>query len=98
MKYKADGTLDKYKAWLVAKGFSWREGIAYEDTFAPIAKMSAIELVLAIAAQYGWKVHQMDMKSAFLNGDLEEEVPPGFKVVDKEHQAWKLMKDLYGLK
>jgi hypothetical protein len=57
VKYKADGTLDKYKERLVAKGFSQREGIDYEKTFAPTAKMSTIRLVLAMAAQQGWKVH-----------------------------------------
>jgi hypothetical protein len=74
VKYKADGTLDKYKAQLVAKGFSQREGIDYEETFSPTTKMSTIQLVLAMVTQFGWKVHQMDVKSAFLNGDLEEEV------------------------
>jgi hypothetical protein len=57
VKYKVDGTLDKYKAWLVAKGFSQREGIDYEETFSPIAKMSTIHLILAMVAQQGWKVH-----------------------------------------
>jgi len=88
VQYKADETLDKYKACLVARGFSQKEGIDYEETFAPIAKMSTIRLVLALAAQFNWKVHQMDVKSAFLNGDLQEEVymtqPPGFKVAGQE--------------
>lgn len=102
VKYKAYGTLDKYKDRLVVKGFSQREGIDYEETFAPIAKMSTIRLVLAMAAQCGWTVHQMDVKSAFLNGELQEELymtqPPGFKVARKEHQVLKLGKALYGLK
>jgi hypothetical protein len=102
VKYKADGTLDKYIAQLVAKGFSQQEGIDYEETFAPTTKMSTIRLVLAMAAQFGWKVHQMDVKSAFLNGDLQEEVymyqQQGFQVLGKEHLVCRLKKALYGLK
>lgn len=102
VKYKADETLDRYKDRLVTKGFSQIEGIDYEETFSPTAKMSTIRLVLDIAAQFGWKVHQMYVKSAFLNGDLQEEVymtqPPGFKVPGKEHQVCRLVKTLYGLK
>ena len=94
--------MDKYKARLVAKSFSQRQGIDYEETFAPTTKMSTIRLVLAMAAQFGWKVHQIDVKSAFLNGDLHEEVymtqPPGFKVAGKEHRDLSLVKVLYGLK
>eukprot|EP00253_Pinus_taeda_P009525 PITA_09525 len=102
VKYKADGTLDKYKARLVARGFSQKEGIDYKKTFAPTAKMSTIRLVLALVAQFNWKVHQMDVKSAFLNGDLQEEVymtqPPVFKVAGQEQKVCRLVKALYGLK
>lgn len=66
MKYNANGTLDKYKAHLVARGFSQKEGIDYEETFAPKTKMSTIRLVLALVAQVSWKVDQMDVKSVFL--------------------------------
>jgi hypothetical protein len=102
VKYKANGTLDKYKERLVVKGFSQQEGIDYEETFAPTTKMSAIRLVLAMATQQGWKVHQMDVKISFLNGDLKEVVymcqPKGFQVAGKEHLACRLKKALYGLK
>ena len=102
VKYKADGTIDKYKARLVARGFSQKEGIDYEETFAPTAKMSTIRLVLALAAQFNWKVHQMDVKSAFLYSDLQEEVymmqPSGFKVAGQEQKVCRLAKAIYGLK
>jgi len=73
-KYKADGSLDKHKARLVAKGFAQKEGVDYEEIFAPTAKWATIWTLLALAAQNGWKVHQMDVKTAFLNGDLKENV------------------------
>eukprot|EP00253_Pinus_taeda_P027623 PITA_27623 len=80
----------------------WKEGIDYEETFAPTAKLSTIRLVLALAAQFKWKVHQMGVKSAFLNGDLQEEVymtqPPGFKIAGQEQKVCRLAKALYGLK
>ena len=81
-KYGPDGKVDKHKARLVAKGFSQVEGIDYTETFAPVAKMNSIRLVLSLAASYKWEVHQMDVKSAFLHGDLHEEIymeqPPSF--------------------
>ena len=70
IKYNQKGELEKYKARLVAKGFAQQEGLDYEETFAPTAKWNTIRLTLALAAQKGWKVHQMDVKSAFLNEDL----------------------------
>jgi hypothetical protein len=102
IKYKENGEIDKYKARLVTKGFAQKEGIDYEETFAPTAKWNTIRVVLALAAQNGWKVHQMDVKSAFLNGDLQEDVymtqPPGFEVSGQEKKVCKLIKALYGLK
>eukprot|EP00253_Pinus_taeda_P012581 PITA_12581 len=101
-KYKVDGSLDKHKARLVAKGFAQKEGVDYEETFAPIAKWATIRTLFALAAQNGWKVHQMDVKTAFLNGDLKENVfmsqHEGFAVKGHEHKVCKLVKSLYGLK
>jgi hypothetical protein len=102
IKYNQHGEIDKYKARLVAKGFAQLEGIDYEETFAPTAKWNTICLTLALAAQKGWKIHQMDVKIAFLNGGLQEDVymqqPPGFELAGQEHKVCKLIKDLYGLK
>ena len=73
-KFSAIGSVDKHKARLVAKGFSKVPGIDYTETFALVTKMNFIWLTLAIVAAHGWVVHQMDVKSAFLNGDLYEEI------------------------
>jgi hypothetical protein len=73
-KLKRDeaGAIIKYKARLVARGFVQREGIDFDDTFAPVARMESVRLLFALAAQEGWRVHHMDIKSVFLNGDLNE--------------------------
>jgi hypothetical protein len=85
---------------LVAKGFSQQEGIAYEENFAPTTKMSTIRLVLNMTTQNGWKLYHMDMKSVFLNGDLEEEVymyqPQVFQVSRKDLMVYRVKKALYG--
>jgi len=73
-KYKANGSLDKHKARLVAKGFAQKEGVDYEETFSPTTKWATIWTLFALAAQNDWNVHQMDVKTAFLNGDLKENV------------------------
>ena len=101
-KYKADGSLDKHKARLVAKGFAQKEGVDNEEIFAPTAKWATIWTLFALAAQKGWKVHQKDVKNAFLNKDLKEKVfmsqPEGFVVKGQEHKVCKLVKSLHGLK
>jgi hypothetical protein len=75
-KLKRDeaGAIVKHKARLVAHGFVQREGIDFDDTFAPVARMGSVRLLFALVAQEGWRVHHMDIKSAFLNDDLKEEV------------------------
>jgi hypothetical protein len=103
-KLKRDevGAIIKHKARLVARGFLQREGIDFDDAFAPVARMDSVRLLLELAAQEGWRVHHMDVKSAFLNGDLKEEVyvhqPPGFAIPDKEGKVLRLHKALYGLR
>ena len=74
IKHAADGSIDKYKAQFVARGFSQKEGIDYTETFAPVARYSTIRLIISLASTMGWKLHQMDVKTAFLNGVVEEEV------------------------
>ena len=69
-----DGQIECYKAHLVAQGFSQVKGIDYNKTFAPITKFNSIRLLLALSARFNWEIHQMDVKSAFLNGKLEEEI------------------------
>jgi hypothetical protein len=101
-KLKPDGTIDKYKARLVAKGFRQRENIDFFDTFSPVTRITSIRVLISIAAIFNLVVHQMDVKTAFLNGDLEEEIymeqPEGFVVHGQETKVCKLEKSLYGLK
>ncbi|PKU70208.1 Retrovirus-related Pol polyprotein from transposon TNT 1-94 [Dendrobium catenatum] len=101
-KLKSDGTLDRYKARLVAQGFNQQFGIDYKDTFSPVEKMPTIRILLTVALHRGWSVFQFDVSNAFLHGTLHEEVymkqPQGF--VDKQfpHHVCKLHKTIYGLK
>jgi hypothetical protein len=100
-KYASDGSVERHKARLVAKGFSQVEGIDYNETFSPVEKMNSIHLVLALAASHKWEVHQMDVKSAFLHRDLQEEIymeqPPSY-VQNDSSLVCHLKKSLYGLK
>jgi hypothetical protein len=102
VKYAADGSIEKHKACFVARGFSQVEGIDYDETFAPVARYTSIRTVMAIVAEMGWRIHQMDVKTAFLNGILEEEVyieqPQGFELYGRESHVCRLWKALYGLK
>ena len=101
-KTDSDGIITRNKARLVAKGYSQQEGIDYDETYAPVARLEAIRMFLAYAAHKKFKVFQMDVKSAFLNGELEEEVyveqPPGFVDPKYPNHVYRLDKALYGLK
>ena len=70
-KKNAKGEVKRYKARLVEKGYSQRAGINYDEVFAPVARLETVRLIISLAAQNSWKIHQMDVKSAFLNGKLE---------------------------
>ncbi|RVW75988.1 Retrovirus-related Pol polyprotein from transposon TNT 1-94 [Vitis vinifera] len=101
-KMKVDGSIDKYKARLVIKGDRQTEGLDYFDTYSPVTRINSIRMVLAIAALRNLEIHQMDVKTAFLNGDLDEEIymeqPEGFSAPGQEKKVCKLVKSLYGLK
>ncbi|GKE28233.1 zinc finger, CCHC-type containing protein [Tanacetum coccineum] len=94
--------IDKFKARLVIQGFGQKERIDYFDTYVPISRITTIRLLLALAAIHNLVIHQMDVKTTFLNGDLDEEVymkqPRGFVMSGNEHKVCKLVKSLYGLK
>jgi hypothetical protein len=102
IKHVAHRSIEKHKAIFVARGFSQNEGIDYEETFSPVARYTSIRTIIALAAKMKWKLHQMDVKTTFLNGVIEEEVyieqPQGFEVEDRKTHVCRLKKALYGLK
>ena len=102
IKQKSDGSIERYKAHLVAKGFKQRYGLDYEDTFSPVVKPTTIRVLLSMALTHGWHLRQLDMQNAFLHGVLEEEVfmrqPPGYEDSTKPGYLCRLDKALYGLK
>lgn len=101
-KLNEKGEIDKCKARLVAKGYAQEKGVDYNEVFAPVARWDTIRMVIALAARNGWKLFQLDVKSAFLHGELKEDVyiaqPPGYVVKGEEEKVYKLKKALYGLK
>jgi len=101
-KYDSQGNVERFKARLVAKGFTQREGIDYNETFSPVSCKDSFRIIMALVAHYDLELHQMDVKTAFLHGDLEENVymaqPKGFVVEGKERMGCRLKKSIYGLK
>jgi hypothetical protein len=101
-KLRPDGTIERYKARLVAKGYTQKEGEDFLDTYSPVARLTTIQVLLSLAASHGLVIHPMDVKTAFLNRELEEEIyidhPDGFVANGQEGMVCKLLKSLYGLK
>ena len=97
---KDDGTIDKYKARLVVKGFWQKEGLDYFDTYLPLTRITSIRMLIALAAVYSLEIHQIDVKTKFLNGELEEEIyieqPEGFVVPGKEKKVCKVWSNHVG--
>jgi transposase InsO family protein len=102
LKRDEQGAIVRYKARLVAKGYVQRQGVDFDEVFAPVARLESVRLLLVVAVHQGWQVHHMDVKSAFLNGELLEEVyvsqPPGFVDDNHKNKVYRLHKALYGLR
>ena len=102
IKLNQEGDIQKHKARLVARGFTQKPGIDFYETFSSVARLDTIRTVIVVAAQRKWKIFQLDVKSTFLNGKLDEEIyveqPQGFFVQRGEQKVYRLKKSLYGLK
>jgi hypothetical protein len=102
IKHVADGSVEKYKARFLARGFSQVEGIDYEETFAPVARYTSIRTIIALTISMGWEPHQIDVKTTFLNGEIEDEFYieqlEGFVIHDDKSHVCRLKKSMYGLK
>lgn len=102
LKKDADGNIVKHKARLVVKGYVQEKGVDFDEVFAPVTRLEIARLLLALAAKDSWEVHHLDVKTAFLNGEISEEVYvaqlEGFVKKGKEKQVYRLIKPLYGLR
>ena len=102
IKHIVDGSFERHKTRFVARGFSQVEGIDYEETFSPVARYTYIQMIISPIESMGWRVYQMDVKTPFLNGEIEEEVyikqPDGFVIHEKESHVCRLKMALYGIK
>ena len=102
VKFNPDGFVVRLNAYLVAKGYALTYGVDYSNTYSPVAKLTFVCLFISLAASYDWDLHQLDIKNAFLHGDLQEEVymeqPPGFVAQGEIGKVCRLRKSLYGLK
>ena len=94
--------INQYKACFVAKGFTQKYGLDYDETFFPVVRFESVRSIIALAARHGLKLHQMDVRTALLNGQLKEGIymkqPEGFAEKEKEHLVCKLKRSLYGWK
>ena len=101
-KRDSKGNVERYKARLVAKGFTQKEGIDYKETFSPVSSKDAFRIVMALVAHFDMELHQMDVKTAFLNGDIEETIymqqPQSFTSETSKQMVCRVKKSIYGLK